>query len=450
MPETELAPPRLERTFGAWDGLAIILGAVIGAGILGTPGLIAGYLGHPLLILGIWLFGGVSVALTALVLAELGAMIPAAGGKYVFVREAYGPVAGCFAGWAEVVFNRSIIGAVKAALIGQYVVILAGRGSPRVFACLATIFFLLLHLGGVRVGRVVQNVSTAATLLLLLAIAGAGYLLGDGAAWHAGAAVPGTGLLLGFALASQSVFFTYYGAEAGLQMAEEVQAPGRNIPRMLLVGVGAVTLLYLLINAAFLNTMAPASMAGSDLVARDVLAHALGPRAGSAVAIVALGILFSSLNYNFLGTPRVPFGLARDGLAPAGFARLNARGTPTVGLWLTGALIFLGAATGSFESLVRFVSFMTLAVDSLVLTSIFALRRKVPGATRPFRVPFYPLVPAAALLSYATMLTIVVVTQPRLALGGAALLVLTAGGAWLATPRRLRRRSAVAGAAGAG
>ncbi len=439
MSQPELEPPRLERTFGAWDGLAIIVGVVIGAGILGTPGLIAGYLGHPLLILGIWLFGGISVALTALVLAELGAMIPAAGGKYAFVREAYGPVAGCFAGWAEVVFNRSIIGAVKAALIGQYAVLLLGFGSARVVACGATVFFLILHLGGVRVGRLVQNASTAAKLLLLLGIAGAGLLLGDGAGWHAGgAAAPGTGLLLGFALASQSVFFTYYGAEAGLQVAEEIRAPGRNIPRMLLFGVAAVTLLYLLINVAFLNTLTSAAMAGSKLVARDVLAHALGPRAGAAVAIVALGILFSSLNYNFLGTPRVPFGLARDGLAPALFARLNARGTPTAGLFLAGALIFLFAATGTFEMLVRLVSFMTLAVDGLVLSSLFALRRKAPHADRPFRVPLYPLVPAAALLSYATMFTIVIVTQPRLALSGAVVLGLTGAGTWLLTPR-LRR-----------
>src|SRR5690606_7584946 len=122
----------LHRVLSTGDGLAIVVGVVIGAGILRTPGLIAGYLGSPWLILAVWVFGALPAALAALVLAELGAMIPAAGGKYAYVRAAYGDAAAAFAGWGEVLLNRSFTGALKAVLIGEYLVLLAGRGSAQV------------------------------------------------------------------------------------------------------------------------------------------------------------------------------------------------------------------------------------------------------------------------------------------------------------------------------
>lgn len=431
----DASPAQLRRILGPFDGLSIVVGVVIGSGILGTPGLIAGYLGHPAWILAAWALGGVSVALTALVLAELGAMIPAAGGKYAFARAAYGDFAGCFAGWGEVLFNRTFTGAMKAVLIGQYAVMLAGgHGSPRLVAGLVALAFVLLHLRGVQAGRAFQNASTILKVVLLLGVVAAGFALGGGASWHASAAAPPTqGLMLGIALASQSVFLTYYGAEASLQMAGEVREPGRNVPRMLLVGIGLVAALYLLINAAMLNTLTPAAMAGSNLAARDVLARVVGDRAGMAVALVALGILLNSLNFNFFGTPRVPFALARDGLAPRALAGVSPRGTPTLSLLLCAGLILVLGVSGTFELLVRFMSFTTLAVDGFVLTSIFVLRRRMPDAIRPFRVPLYPWLPAAALVLYATVFTIIVVTQPKLAAGGLGLLAALAAGAWLTT-----------------
>jgi APA family basic amino acid/polyamine antiporter len=429
---------RLHRILGPLDGLAIVVGFVIGAGILGTPGLIAGYLGDPRLILGVWLFGGVSTALTALVLAELGAMIPAAGGKYAFVREAYGDTAGCFAGWGELLLTRSFGGAAKAVLIGQYVVMLAGgRGSPRLVAAAATVAFLLLHLRGIRAGRAFQNASTVLKVGLLAVIVGAGFLRGDGASWSsaAAAAPPAQGLFLGVALAFQLVFFSYYGAEASLQVSEELRDPGRSVPLMLLAGVAAVTLLYLLLNVAFLNTLTPAAMAGSPLVAQDVLAKVVGERTGLAVAVVALGIVVSSFNYNFFGAPRIAYGLARDGLAPRTFTRVNAAGTPTAALYLTSTVIFVVAASGAFELVLRFMSFLALVVDGLVLTTVFVLRRD-STRPRPFRVPWYPLVPATAVALYSALIVLIGITQPRLAFGGTTLLAAVAVGAWIATRHR--------------
>jgi APA family basic amino acid/polyamine antiporter len=432
-----VSAPSLHRILGPFDGLAIVVGVVIGAGILRTPGLIAGYLGDAWLILALWMSGGVIASLAALVLAELGAMLPAAGGKYAFVRAAYGDAAGAFAGWAELLCNRSFTGAVKAVLIGEYVVLLAGgRGDARLIGAAVTLGYVLLHWRGIRAGRGFQNLSTVLKVVLLFAMVAAGFLFGDGASWQAGAAAaPAQGLLLGLVLAAQSVFFTYYGAEASLQMAEEMKNPQRVVPRMLLFGVGTVTLLYLLINTSFMHALTPAEMAGSGLVARDVLTLGLGPWGGAAVAVVALGILLSSLNYNFLGTPRIPFGLARDGLAPRTFLRVNEGGTPTSALCLTGALIFVLAVSGTFELLIRFMSFLTLVVDGIVLTTLFALRRRLPDRPRPFTVPWYPVLPGLVLLMYTALIVLIIVTQPELALGGAALLVTVGAASWVWTRR---------------
>jgi APA family basic amino acid/polyamine antiporter len=438
-PQTDLTPPRtggdrgpeLKKILSSGDGLAIVVGVVIGAGILGAPGLIAGYLGNPFVMLGVWVFGGVSVALSTLILAELGSMLPRAGGKYAYVRAAYGDRAGCFAGWAEVLLNRSFTGALKANLLGTYVATLVGVGSPKLYVVILVAGLLALHLGGLRAGKTFQNLSTVIKVVVLIAIVAAGFALGNGASWQNVAPFnPKQGAFLAIALAYQSVFFTYYGVETSLQMSEELRDPARSVPRMLLYGAASITGLYLLINLAFLHTLTPSEMAGSKLVAEDVLARGLGSAAGAAVKVAAIAILISSINVNFMGTPRIAFGLGRDQLAPSAFANVSKRGTPTAGLILTALIILTLAVSGTFELLIRFMSFFTLIVDGIVLTSIIALRRRAPDAIRPFRVPAYPLIPALAIALYVAVLIIIIVTQTKLALGALGVLALVAIGAW--------------------
>ncbi|MGI9627140.1 MAG: APC family permease, partial [Longimicrobiales bacterium] len=170
----------LKRVMRIRDGLAITVGIVIGAGILRTPGLIAGYVGNGWLILGVWVVGGVVAALSTLVLAEMAAALPQAGGKYVYAREAYGPTAGFVAGWSELLVTRAFSGAIKAVAIAEYIIILAGSGSVRIIAAGVVIGFVFLHLGGLKVGTTFQNVTTAIKIVVLIAIASAGLAAGDG------------------------------------------------------------------------------------------------------------------------------------------------------------------------------------------------------------------------------------------------------------------------------
>ncbi len=435
-PAAPAAPVQhLERVFRARDGLAVTVGIIIGAGILRTPGLIAGYLGHTWLILAVWLFGGLMAALSTVVLAEMAAALPRAGGKYVYAREAYGPLAGFVAGWSELFVARGFSGAAKAVVIAEYLVLLTGRGSIRLLAGLVILGFALLHMGGLKVGTVFQNVTTLLKVVVIVILAVAAIWAGDAAGFTSGSAGTGTltasgGALLAFALAHQSVSFAYYGWEDAAKMSEETRDPGRALPRILLGGAAAVAGLYLLMNVAFLSALTPAEMAGSELVAQDAVVAVFGDAAGTVVLLASLLILISSLNVNFMGLPRVAFGLAREGLAPRAFTRVGERGTPIPALLFISTVILALALTGAFELLIRFMMLVSISVDTVVLSAIFRLRRAQPELERPFQVPGYPWVPGLTLGLYVLLIAIIVGTQPQLALGAGAMLgALLVGGA---------------------
>jgi len=379
--------------------------------------------------------------LSTLLLSEMAAALPSAGGKYVYAREAWGPVAGFVTGWAELLVARGFSGAAKAVVIAEYLGLLVHGVNVPVAAGTVVLLFTLLHLAGVRTKRQFQNVTTLVKVLLLLVIAAAGIAAGVGAgspaapadAATAGALVPVT--VLGLALAYQSVAFAYYGWEDAAKMAEETRDPGRTLPRILLGGAAAVAILYLLINVSFLAALSPAQMSGSTLVARDAVAGTFGRAAGAVVVGIGILILLSSLNVNFLGMPRVALALARDGLAPRAFARVGQRGTPVPALLFIAAVLFGLAITGAFEWIIRFMMLVAISVDTVVLLGFFRLRRTRPELERPMRVPGHPWLPALAIALQLLVLAAIVGTQPGLALGGGAmlLLLLLAG---IATARR--------------
>jgi APA family basic amino acid/polyamine antiporter len=417
------------------DGLAVTVGIVIGVGILRTPGLIAGYLGSPLAMLGVWIFGGVVVVLSTLVLAEMAAALPQAGGKYVYAREAYGPKVGFVVGWSELLATRGFSGGAKAVVIAEYIVLLLGRGSVPILAGTVVLAFFLLHSRGLRAGRDFQNLSTLAKVLFILAIGAAGVMGGDGSGFLTTMEVsPEFAGLLGIALAYQATAFAYYGWEEPAKLAEETGDPGRSLPRILVGGATAVAILYLLINLAFLSALTPEEMAGSQLVAADALHATFGGAAGTFVTIASLVILLSSLNVQFLGMPRVLLGLAREGMAPSRFTRVSLRGTPQPALVLISVILLVLAITGAFEFLMRFMMAIAFAVDLVVLAGIFVLRRRRPDLHRPVRVPFFPWLPGVTVLLYSLVLATIVWTQPWLGAGAGFML----GGLWVAGWATLR------------
>ncbi len=400
----------------------MLVGLTIGVGILRTPGLIAGYLPSPWLILLVWVLGGVMVALSTLVFAELAGQLPQAGGKYVYARAAFGDLAGFVVGSAEILGQRSFTASAKAVVIGAYLASLFG-GDPRLLTGIAVLCYLPLHLRGLRTTALVQNWASLLKGLFLVGVVGLCFWYGAGTSWHEPLR-PSAGSVtwLAFALAYQSIWYTYYGWEDIVKMTEELRDPARAMPRILLGGSTAIALLYLALNAGFLHVLTPAQMAGSDFVARDALRVALGDKAAVVLTVGGLLLLLGSLNVNFISMPRIAFGLARDRLAPATFLALDARGTPRAGLFLSIGLVFVLSTTGSVEWLIRTLTFVSLVIDGAVVLALFQLRRSAPDAPRPFRVPWYPWLPLTVALMYVGILTMVVATQPALVLGGIAVL----------------------------
>ena len=435
----------LQRVLRIRDGMAVTIGMIIGAGILRTPGLIAGYLGDPWLILGLWFFGGVVVALSTLVLAEMSAALPEAGGKYVYARHAWGDTMGFVTGWSELLVSRGFSGAAKAVAIAEYVRILMGnRGNIQIIALAVCVGFFFLHTRGLKASSQFQNITTVIKVFIVVAIAAAGIAAGDFIGFQPAlteASGPTAGLL-GFALAYQSISFAYYGWEDAAKMAEEVKDPGTALPKILVGGALAVMVLYLLMNVAFLAVLTPAEMAADpELIAALTISTVFGDAAGTAVTVAALIILVSSLNVNFLGLPRVAYGLAQHGLSPQIFTEVDDRGTPRKALYFISAWIGFLALSGAFEFLIRFMMTVAIAVDTMVLLGYFKLRAQRPDLARPFVMPGHPWLPAITIALYIAILAILIGTQPGLALGAGAMLAAILIGGIATTRSRVSKSS---------
>jgi len=422
----------LKRSLRVFDGLAMIVGIMVGSGIFRTPGLVARELGRPWLTFVAWLLGGVLALLGALVFAELATRHPRAGGKYVYAREAFGPRAGFVVGWVEglAIYTAAIaaIGVAGAEFIAR----IAGwpAGSVRWIAIALVGGFTGINLLGVSSGRWVQNVITAAKVLALAAVVMLAFAAGTGAGWHGTlpGAPTGGALFAALAVAAQSVIWSYYGSVDAAKIAEEVVDPGRTLPRVFLLGIAIVTALYLLLNAAFLHVLPFAQIAASNLVAGDVATAVFGARGGVIMAVLALLVVLASLNGNVFVTPRVIFGLARDGLGPTVLTRVNAGATPWTATALIGAVSMALAASGTFTQLLALAIVLILLIDGAAAASLFVLRTRQPDA--PFRVPLYPVVPAAFLLVYVALLVGTAMTQTGLAAIAVAVLAAAWGLSW--------------------
>ncbi len=414
----------LKRTLGVVDGLAMVVGIMVGSGIFRTPGLVAAQLGRPWPTFVAWVLGGGLALLGALCFAELATRHPRAGGKYVYVREAFGPRAGFVVGSVE---SLGIYAAAIAAIgvaAGEFLVRLTGwpAGLTPALGAGFVALFTAINLVGVASGRWVQNVVTAAKVLALGGVVAIALAKGTGVGWHGAlpAAPRGLAVWPALAVAFQSVIWTYYGYPDAAKIAEEVVDPGRTLPRVFLGGIAVAAALYLLLNAAFLQVLPLEQIAASNLVAADVANAIVGAKGGLVVAGLALLVVLASLNGNIFVTPRVLFGLARDGLAPSALARVNPGGTPWVAMLVVGAVAIALAATGTFEALLALAIALILVIDAFTVLALFRLRDRAPEA--PFRVPGYPVVPGLFIAVYLALFAGTAVAQPGLV--GLALLVL--------------------------
>ena len=417
---------RLKRTLRTADGLAMMVGIIVGSGIFRTPGIVARQLGRPILTFVAWVLGGA--------LAFLGTQ---AGGKYVYAREAFGRRAAFVVGWVEALGMYAAAIAAIGTVGGEYLGRLLGApaGSTPWLAAGWVALFTWINLVGVASGRWVQNVVTAAKLLALAGLVVVAFATGSGTGPSTvlPAAPRGVAVWGALAVAFRSVIWTYYGYADAAKIAEEVVDPGRTLPRIFLGGIATVIALYLLLNAAFLHVLPIERIAASNLVAGDVAQVIFGAKSGIVMAALALLVVLAGLNGNVFVTPRVIFGLARDGLAPGVFARVNAGGTPWAAMLLVGVVSIALVATGTFERLLALAITLVLVVDGAMVFALVRLRREQPDA--PFLVPFYPLVPLLFVGVYAALFVGTALEQPALAALTIGLLVAVYGLSWTVRER---------------
>lgn len=407
---------RLLRVFGVVFGLAVIIGNTIGAGILRTPGEIAGLLPTPALFFGVWVAGGLYALLGALNLAELGAMLPRSGGQYVFARHAFGSYAGFVIGWSDWLSTCASTAAVSIVIGESAGVLLPALAPLSKWVAIATVvvFTGILWRGQRTSGRS-QTVTSLLKGLALVALIVACFLLRRAApnAPVPAAAPVGGALFAAIVLAMQSIIYTYDGWNGVVYFSEEVHDPGRDIPRSMLGGVVSVIAVYVLLNLAFAYVLSLPGMAKEPFVASSAARALFGARGYPIVSGLTLLLLVSTVNALLLMSSRVPVAMSQDGLFPAAAARVSDAGTPTVSLAASAAVSLAFIATGVFDSVIAIAAFYFVANYIVSFSALFVLRRREPDLARPYRAWGYPWTTGLALVGSAAFLIAAVASDTR-------------------------------------
>ena len=416
----------LLKVVGVAFGVAVAIGNAIGSGILKTPGDVAGLLPAKALFIGVWAVGGLYAFCSALSIAELGTLVPRAGGQYVFARRALGDYAGFVVGFSDWLSTCGST-AASALVIGEYLALLVpslGGWSTRM-AVLVTVLFALLQLRGVSISGKVQEVTSLMKALAFAALIAACFFFG-GAAPIDKPVYPTHSLAVAIVLALQSVIFTFDGWTGVIYFSEEVKNPAREVPRSLLLSVVFIAAIYLMVNAALLHVASPGELAGSTLAVGVAAGKVFGALGDPAIRWLTVLSMISAINAFHLMATRILFGMARDGLSFRGGASVNRGGTPAPALLVSTAAAVAFIVSGTFEEVIAVLSFFFVANYAVSFASLLILRRREPDAERPFRVPLYPWLTCFTLLASLAFLAGSIASDPRHSLFALAALVASA------------------------
>ena len=435
-----------QRPLGAVHAAALVVASMVGTGVFTTTGVLLTSLPSPAVVLVAWALSGVLALCGAAVYAELSAMMPRAGGEYVYVSRAFGPAAGFMSGWVALIVGFAAPTAGGALGFASYVHALV-PALPTLGVEIALIVVLTaVHMFDVRFGARLQTGLAGLVVAVIVVFVVAALVTGGMAFTNLAAAAPqaasprdiGAVATAGaFAVGLVQISYAYSGWNGAAYVAGEVRDPARALPRALVIGTGLVTLLYLLLNVVFLCAVPPAALAGHVNVAH-IAAGALFGAGGaqvvsSLVALTAAGFVSAML----MSGPRVAVAMAQDGVFFRALGRANARGAPTLAVGLQGALAIVAVMTAKFDQLLVYVGFtLTLNAAAAVLAA-FVLRRRDPGE-RPHHALGWPYSGVLFLAMAAFMIVLAVRERPWES--AAALVTLVAGGVAYAAWHRRRRR----------
>jgi APA family basic amino acid/polyamine antiporter len=414
--ETEAGSKGLVRRLGVFDATMLVMGGIIGSGIFVTPAEVARHVDTPVLIVGVWILGGVIALAASFVYAELAARRPEVGGQYAYLRDAYGPIPAFLYGWALLLVIQSGGMAAVAITFARYFSDLVQVPvSDSVVAVTVLALLTAINCLGVRSG---SNVQSGLMLLKIGAIAGlvlAGLTLAPTSNGEPGPEYSGSlSTFAAIGAAMTPVMFSYGGWQTASFVAGEMRNPGRDLGRGLLFGVAGVVLLYTLVAFVCVHGLGPAGLAASKTPATDVMRLALGNKGAT---FIGLGIAISALGFlsqGMLTAPRVYFAMAEDGLFLRSVAAVSSRThVPVVAIILQGAAAAVIALSGTFGQILGYVVSVDFIFFALTGAALFVFRRRDGDRQVVFRVPLHPF--TTGLFVIACVLTVIATVWNNLA-----------------------------------
>jgi APA family basic amino acid/polyamine antiporter len=437
----------LTRGVGAWGAVAVNVANMIGTGVFLKTRVMTCNVGNAETVLLVWIAAGLLSLAGTFSYSEIAAMMPEAGGDYVYLRRAYGRMVGFLFGWMT--FAVAKAGSQAALAVGLAIFMNVALGGVLqqwrwfgvgglTLVALTTIWTVaLINCASVSAGGRMALYLTIAKVGLVFGVGAGAFLLAPGSWSHlAGSAAAGTcdgvassarGGIAGFGAAMLGALWAYDGWNNVAPLAGEIRDPQRNLPRAFVGGMLVVAFLYVFVNLAYFYVLTPeqvASVSTSSSVATEVLRRYLGPVAVSLTAVALMISSFGSLHSSVLANSRVPFAMARDGLFFRGLAHLSARANvPARAILAQAAWASVLAISGSYDTLTDSVIFASWLFYGLSTASLFVFRRTLPDLPRPYRALGYPLIPALFVLVTVALLVNTFVAAPRQALQGVAVML---------------------------
>jgi amino acid transporter len=456
-------PPKTDllRLIGPWTAVAVVVGATIGSGIFKKPQAVAQNIVSFEWIMAAWIVGGLLSLLGALALAEVAALLPRAGGNYVYLKEAYGPLWGFLWGWIEFWIMKTGAIAALAVMFAETLAALLGWAPDSAavlkpgLAIAAIVILSGINAAGVYWGGLVQSLTTWLKVASLLAIGVLPFVLGQARLDYLTAV--GTRVVenpwVGFGVAVLSILWAYHGWMDLAPLAEEVREPQRNLPRALILGVLIIVAVYLAANVAYAVVLPRDEMADPKRV--SVVAVTFAQRvflpwgeaathtARAAISAAIMVSVLGALSANVLIGPRTYFALGREGLFPAWVGTVHPQyRTPVVAIGLQAVwscvlvaaapwvLQELGSREDPFDTLTNFVMYAAVILETIAVAAIFRLRFTRPADPRPFKCPGYPWVPLIFVLGMLGVAANTIYAQPVKSAWGTGFLLLGAVVYW--------------------
>lgn len=435
----------LIRQLGLFDSSMVMVGIVIGSGIFLTTGIMAKSIPSGGLILLAWLVGGLLTLAGALTYAELGAAMPEAGGQYVYLREAYGPMAGFLFGWILfLVYMTGGIAALALAFaeyIGYFFPYLGTnhiivtldipllKGSlhysltaGQMIGVSVIILLSIVNFISVGLGKSIQNVFTVIKIGTIAGIIILGFAIGKGTPPELAMDPAGMSfgsIIIGFGVALVAVAWAFDGWNNVNFVAGEIKNPRRNLPLALILGTLGITFLYVLVNYIYLYALPIQETIGVVRIAEKATGALFGSSTGTLISALVIVSVFGSLNGSILVGPRVYFAMAKDGLFFQKVANVHPRfRTPGFSILIQAVWASLLTLLGTFEQILTFAMFIAIAFWIAATAAVFTLRKKRPDLPRPYKTWGYPVVPAIFIIASTGILLNTLIEKPVEALAG--------------------------------